>query len=106
MDYVGGGGEATSVVGCFLMGFVSGFPVVRQCVCVILMQSRHISDFLGHPALIADNSFTTRLPTGVDEAAFGPSSSAVPEPSEDDHAAGYFAVKIRCVLILSKHFWC
>lgn len=53
---------------------------------------------MGHPPLIADNSFTTKLPADVDEEVFNPSSAAIPtsangEESENDSM--YFVLKCR-----------
>ncbi|KAI0080387.1 hypothetical protein K474DRAFT_1560025, partial [Panus rudis PR-1116 ss-1] len=40
-----------------------------------------ISDATGHSTLVADNSFTTRLPADVDEEKFSPSSTSLPYAS-------------------------
>ena len=56
---------------------------------------------MGHPPLIPDNSFTTRLPAEVDEDAFRPSSTVLPAPSENvdgpNKSSAYFVLKCRCV---------
>ncbi|KAH9925108.1 uncharacterized protein B0H18DRAFT_877465 [Fomitopsis serialis] len=58
-----------------------------------------VSDCMGHPPLIPDNSFTTRLPADVDEDAFGPSSTILPGVSETgdgaDKGSAYFVLKCR-----------
>ncbi|KAH9829595.1 fungal-specific transcription factor domain-containing protein [Rhodofomes roseus] len=58
-----------------------------------------VSDCMGHPPLIPDNSFTTHLPADVDEDAFGPSSLVLPGPSEGndgaDQSSAYFSLKCR-----------
>ena len=61
------------------------------------LRLRYVSDSMGHPPAIPDNSYTTKMPVDVDEAAFSPSSSSIPTPSSDDHASKYFGLKLRCV---------
>jgi hypothetical protein len=50
---------------------------------------------MGHAPFIPENSFTTKMPTDVDESSFSPLSTLVPAPNNDDHAAKYFGLKIR-----------
>ena len=61
--------------------------------------SSFVSDCMGHPPLIPDNSFTTHLPADVDEEAFGPSSTILPAPTENvdapDKSSAYFVLKCR-----------
>ncbi|PCH37472.1 hypothetical protein WOLCODRAFT_84246 [Wolfiporia cocos MD-104 SS10] len=57
-----------------------------------------VSDCMGHPPLIPDNSFTTRLPAEVDEEQFNPSSTTLPTPPSDqgiEKGTVYFALKCR-----------
>jgi len=58
---------------------------------------RYVSDSMGHPPAISDNSFTAKMPVDVDEVLFVPSSTSIPAPSSDDHASKYFGLKVRCV---------
>lgn len=62
---------------------------------------RYVSDSMGHAPFIPDNSFTAKIPTDVDENSFSPSSTSVPAPSNDDHGAKYFGLKIRCLINFS-----
>ncbi|KAL6307008.1 fungal-specific transcription factor domain-containing protein [Sparassis latifolia] len=57
-----------------------------------------ISDCLGHPPLIPDNSFTTRLPADVDEDQFTPSSTTLPILSNaegTEKGTAYLILKLR-----------
>lgn len=56
-----------------------------------------MSDCMGHPPLIPDNSHTTRLPSDVDEELFTPSSTSLPECAEGEKSSVYFGMKCRCV---------
>lgn len=59
---------------------------------------RFVSDCMGHPPLIADNSFTTRMPAEVDEEHFNPSSMSLPVlPAGESLEKGtqYFVLKCR-----------
>lgn len=60
-----------------------------------LLPFRYVSDSMGHAPFIIDNSFTTKIPADVDESLFSPSSTSIPAPNNDDHAAKYFGLKIR-----------
>lgn len=69
------------------------------------MYYRFISDCMGHMPIIQDNTYTTKLPTDVDEGQFNPSSTTYPvpiprgaggDPSETGFA--FFALKCRYVL--------
>jgi len=55
---------------------------------------------MGHPPMIPDNSFTTKMPVDVDENSFSLSSTLVPTPDTDDHASRYFGLKLRYACIL------
>ncbi|KZT63433.1 hypothetical protein DAEQUDRAFT_700148 [Daedalea quercina L-15889] len=65
-----------------------------------------VSDCMGHPPLIPDNSFTTHLPADVDEDMFGPSSTVLPGPSEGadgaDRSSAYFALKCRLAQLVKN----
>jgi hypothetical protein len=69
---------------------------------------RFLSDCMGQPALIADGSFSTKLPADVDEDVFDPRASFLPIPAFKDGKLGwcksefkYFELKCRYVLIFS-----
>ncbi|KAI0942812.1 hypothetical protein AcV7_002119 [Taiwanofungus camphoratus] len=64
-----------------------------------------ISDCMGHPPLIPDNSFTTRLPANVDEDQFTPSSTTLPAaPGEEESEKGtaYFVLKCRLAQLVKN----
>ncbi|EIN14590.1 hypothetical protein PUNSTDRAFT_118038 [Punctularia strigosozonata HHB-11173 SS5] len=59
-----------------------------------------VSDALGHPPLIADDTHTTKMPADVDEAAFGPHCTSLPIPpplrAEDgDASSAFFGLKCK-----------
>ncbi|KIM92184.1 hypothetical protein PILCRDRAFT_114018 [Piloderma croceum F 1598] len=62
----------------------------------------YVSDSMGHPPTIPDNSFTTKMPIDVDENSFSPSSTSIPTPSTDDHASRYFGLKLRMAQIVKS----
>ncbi|KAH9911636.1 Sec63 Brl domain-containing protein [Fomitopsis serialis] len=53
----------------------------------VLYYDLFVSDCMGHPSLMPDKSFTTRLPADVDEDAFGPSSTKLRGVSETGDGA-------------------
>ena len=57
---------------------------------------------MGHPPMIPDNSFTTKMPVDVDENSFLPSSTSIPVPSTD--ASRYFGLKLRYACNLFSFF--
>lgn len=63
--------------------------------------NRFISDGMGHPTLIADNTFSTKLPADVDEEKFSPSSTSLPltGPSDEEceNSSAYMVLKCRYV---------
>ncbi|KAI0711983.1 fungal-specific transcription factor domain-containing protein [Fomitopsis betulina] len=65
-----------------------------------------VSDCMGHPPLIPDNSFTTHLPADVDEDAFSPSSTVLPAPCENvdgpDKSSAYFTLKCRLAQLVKN----
>lgn len=85
------------MVGRLLLRSVSPtFSFGTQCLTRVC--PRFISDCMGHPPLIPDNSFTTRLPANVDEDQFTPSSTTLPAaPGEEESEKGtaYFVLKCR-----------
>lgn len=64
------------------------------------LRFRFVSDAMGHPPLIPDNSYSTRYPaSGVDEEAFGPSSTWVPlvqDVDEGHGSSGSRYLEVRC----------
>ncbi|TFK53011.1 hypothetical protein OE88DRAFT_1643729 [Heliocybe sulcata] len=51
-----------------------------------------VSDCMGHPPLIADNSHTTRIPVSeVDEEKFAPESMEIPTLKEEEHVGDFNA---------------
>lgn len=68
-------------------------------VLTVMDECSFVSDCMGHPPLIPDNSFTTHLPADVDEDAFSPSSTVLPAPCENvdgpDKSSAYFTLKCR-----------
>ncbi|KAH9947847.1 fungal-specific transcription factor domain-containing protein [Amylocystis lapponica] len=64
-----------------------------------------ISDCMGHPPLIADNSFTTRFPADVDEEQFSPSSTVLPAPpggENSEKSTAYFVQKCRLAQLVKN----
>ncbi|CCM05634.1 uncharacterized protein FIBRA_07863 [Fibroporia radiculosa] len=65
----------------------------------------YISDCMGHPPLIPDNSFTTRMPAEVDEEHFSPSSTtlpAVPSGEGIERGTTYFTLKCRLAQLVKN----
>ncbi|OBZ76226.1 Transcriptional activator protein acu-15 [Grifola frondosa] len=65
-----------------------------------------ISDCMGHPPLIADNSFTTRFPADVDEHLFTPSSTSLPYTHQgadwSETSTAYFVLKCRLAQLVKN----
>ncbi|EMD31709.1 hypothetical protein CERSUDRAFT_69197 [Gelatoporia subvermispora B] len=64
-----------------------------------------VSDCMGHPPLIADNSFTTRLPAEVDEEQFSPSSMTLPASTGgegSEKGTAYFVLKCRLAQLVKN----
>ncbi|KAI0031508.1 hypothetical protein K488DRAFT_15054, partial [Vararia minispora EC-137] len=68
-----------------------------------------ISDCMNHMPIIQDNTYTTKLPTDVDEGQFTPSSTSYPvpvprgaggDPSESGFA--FFAMKCRLAMLVKS----
>ena len=56
---------------------------------------------MGHPALVHENSFTTKIPANVDEERFNPSSTTIPVPEEGSNTSiSYFL--LRCKYVTRK----
>ena len=64
----------------------------------LLLDFRFVSDCMGHPTLIADHTFNTKLPAEVDEEKFNPSSTSLPVPTSDEqceNSSAYMVLKCR-----------
>jgi hypothetical protein len=61
-----------------------------------------VSDCMGQPPLIADNTHTTRLPAEVDEDWFKPASTSLPPVNEHTlNTSAYLVQKFRYALLLA-----
>ncbi|KAK7683807.1 hypothetical protein QCA50_013183 [Cerrena zonata] len=64
-----------------------------------------VSDCMGHPTLIADHTFNTKLPAEVDEETFSPSSTSLPVPTSDEHCentSAYMVLKCRLAQLMKS----
>ncbi|OCH88727.1 hypothetical protein OBBRIDRAFT_757687 [Obba rivulosa] len=64
-----------------------------------------VSDCMGHPPTIADNTFTTRLPAEVDDDQFNPSSTTLPSPpggEGSEKGTAYFVLKCRLAQLVKN----
>ncbi|TCD68800.1 hypothetical protein EIP91_009814 [Steccherinum ochraceum] len=57
-----------------------------------------ISDCMGQAPLIAEGSFTTKLPADVDEQQFSPSSTTLTPPGEGEEGKGFAFFVLKCRL--------
>ena len=64
-----GYGGMYSIMTCQYMHSDSHSLTRAESSWLVSLEIRFISDCMGHPPLIADNSFTTKLPADVDEEA-------------------------------------
>ena len=93
-------GGMSFIMTCELPSSEAGLRLLQGSDC---LEFSFVSDCMGHSPLIADNSFTTKLPADVDEEAFNPSSATITAPmngEESDKDSMYFILKCRYVLLL------
>ncbi|GJE86336.1 hypothetical protein PsYK624_024160 [Phanerochaete sordida] len=57
-----------------------------------------VSDFMGHPSLLTETAFSTKIPRDVEESLFGPSSTTIPAPPEDRQYSSIQYFILRCKL--------
>lgn len=57
-----------------------------------------VSDSMGHPSLITETSFSTKIPRDVEESLFTPSSTTIPPPPEDRQYSSIQYFILRCKL--------
>lgn len=70
----------------------------------MLLYDRFVSDVMNQPPLIADNSFSTKLPVAnVDEKVFGPMSIRIPPTTAGgEDGSGYCKDGMRYFEIRSR----